>query len=76
MKRINGVRRAQGALANHLACDHVVPRNCVAEALIRDEWIDLGGADACQELIPTHAEVAILVGIAPSRWEPGGGRVA
>ena len=53
-------RRAQGALGIHVACDHIVPRNCVAEALISPGWIDLDDEAVARAFVITHAEVAIL----------------
>lgn len=53
-------RSAQGALQNRVACDHVVPRNCVSEALIRPDGLDLEDEDAARAFLVAHAEVAIL----------------
>ena len=52
--------RAQSALENKVACDHIVPRNCVGEVLISPEWLDLEDAALAQAFILSHAEVAIL----------------
>jgi len=52
--------KAQGSLRNHVACDHIVPRNCVAETLIRPEWWDIEDSDSGYEFIFRHADVAII----------------
>jgi hypothetical protein len=54
------VRAVQGALENRVACDHVVPRNCVAEALIRPDWFDLEDEEAVQTFLVAHAGIAVL----------------
>jgi hypothetical protein len=51
---------AQGALQNKVACDHVVPRNCVSETLIRPDWFDLEDEVSVRAFLFAHAEVAIL----------------
>ena len=48
------------ALENHVRCDHVVPRNCVAEVLVRPGWWQPHDEDAGRRFILSHAEVAIL----------------
>lgn len=52
--------KAQGSLRNHVACDHIVPRNCVAETLIRPEWWDAEDRQSGLEFISRHADVAII----------------
>lgn len=52
--------RGQSALENHVVCDHIVPRNCVAEALVRPDWWDTDDLGAGREFVLTHAEVAII----------------
>lgn len=48
------------ALRNRLACDHIVPRNCVAEALLRPGgWVTTDREGGLQ-FLRAHAEVAIL----------------
>lgn len=53
-------RRKQSSLENKLVSDHIVPRNCLAEALIRPDWVDLDDTDGAFEFILVHAEVAII----------------
>lgn len=52
--------RAQGGLQNHVACDHIVPRNCVAEAPISPEGIPHDAPAFAPDFIIAHADVAIL----------------
>lgn len=53
-------KRAQSALANHVVCDHIVPRNCVAEVLIRPDWWNPDDLEGGRDFLLTHAEVAII----------------
>ncbi|HMY18436.1 MAG TPA: hypothetical protein PKA58_19050 [Polyangium sp.] len=52
--------RAQSALENHVACDHIVPRKCVAETLVRPHWWDPDDLESGRDFVITHAEVAII----------------
>ena len=52
--------RAQSALANHVICDHITPRNCVAETLIRPDWWDIDDREGGRDFLFAHAEVAII----------------
>ncbi len=54
------VGRAPGALMNHVACDHIVPRNCVAETLVRPGWWNPEDVDGGRRFIMAHAEIAVL----------------
>jgi hypothetical protein len=53
-------RCKQSALMSKLVPDHIVPRNCVAETLIRPDWLDLDDVHAAEEFVLVHAEIAIL----------------
>lgn len=52
--------RSQSALATRVAPDHIVPRNCVAEVLVRPEWLDLNDAVVANAFVISHAEIAVL----------------
>jgi hypothetical protein len=47
-------------LVRHLEPDHIVPRNCVAEVLIRPGWLDLDDFQAALGFLNSHAEIAVL----------------
>jgi hypothetical protein len=52
--------RSQSALVGHLEPDHIVPRNCVAEVLIRPDWLDLDDLKTTLGFLNSHAEIAVL----------------
>jgi hypothetical protein len=65
-------RRAPSALVNHLACDHILPRNCVAETLVRPDWWDLDDDVGGRAFVTSHAEVAILSAEEDTRLKDAG----
>ena len=53
--------RSPRALMNHLCCDHIVPRSCVADVLIYPAYgLDLDDVPAARNFVLDHAEVAII----------------
>lgn len=52
--------KVASSLETHVACDHIVPRNCIAEALIRPGGWDTADRDSGLQFLRDHAEVAIL----------------
>jgi hypothetical protein len=62
----------RSALMNALSCDHIVPRSCVAEALISPAWLDLDDVPFVREFVVALAEVAILSPEENARLDAGG----
>lgn len=53
-------KRAQSALKNHVACDHIVPRNCVSETLVRPGWWEPDDLEGGRDFLLAHGDVAII----------------